>query len=47
LRADLLVLDDELAALNAMLAAPADWDGEYGRLLRREIAPFEHDDDSD
>ncbi|MFL5864840.1 MAG: hypothetical protein ACJ780_29440 [Solirubrobacteraceae bacterium] len=41
LRFDLLVVDDELATLKAMLAEPVDWDAEYGRLLAGEIPAFE------
>jgi hypothetical protein len=42
LRDDVLVLDDELAALKAMLLA-IDWDSELGHLLRGELPPFDSD----
>jgi hypothetical protein len=45
LRDDVLLIDEELAALKALLIAPADWDAEYGRLLAGEIPPFESDAD--
>jgi hypothetical protein len=44
LRDDVLVLDDELAALKAMLLA-IDWDSELARLLRDELPPLDPDSD--
>jgi hypothetical protein len=44
LRDDVLVLDDELAALKALLLA-IDWDSELGHLLRGELPPFDSDGD--
>ena len=46
LRDDVLVLDDELATVKALLA-PVDWDAEHGRLLAGEIPPFEDDADDE
>ncbi len=45
LRDDVLVLDEELATLKALLLAPVDWDAEHERLLAGEIPPFEGDAD--
>jgi hypothetical protein len=45
LQDDVLVIDEELATLKAMLVAPVDWDAEYERLLADEIPPF--DDNAD
>lgn len=42
LRDDVLVLDDELAVLKALLLA-IDWDSELGHLLRGELPPFDSD----
>jgi hypothetical protein len=42
LRDDVLLLDDELAALKAWLVAPLDWDADYGRLLAGEIPPLDN-----
>ncbi|MFL5860314.1 MAG: hypothetical protein ACJ780_05995 [Solirubrobacteraceae bacterium] len=47
LRFDLLVVDDELAAVKALLAAPVDWDAEYGRLIAGEIPAFDDDGEDD
>jgi hypothetical protein len=47
LRDDVLVIDEELAALKALLVAPADWDAEYGRLLAGEVPPLESDSDDE
>jgi hypothetical protein len=47
LREDLLVLDEELATLRALLIGPIDWDAEYGRLLGGELPPFGDDADPD
>lgn len=47
LRDDVLLLDDELAALKAWLVAPLDWDADYGRLLAGEIPPLEDRADGD
>lgn len=44
---DVLVLDEELATLKALLVAPVDWDAEYGRLLAGEIGPYEPDPDDE
>ncbi len=41
LRDDVLVLDEELALLKALLLPPIDWDAEHERLLAGEIPPFE------
>jgi hypothetical protein len=45
LQDDVLVLDEELATLKALLVAPVDWDAEYERLLAGEIPPFNDDAD--
>lgn len=49
LRDDILVLDEELATLKALLVPPIDWDAAHERLLAGEIPPFddgdEHEDD--
>jgi hypothetical protein len=45
LRDDVLALDEELAALKALLLGPVDWDAEHGRLLAGEVPPFDEDDD--
>jgi hypothetical protein len=42
LRDDVLVLDDELVELKALLLA-IDWDSELGHLLRGELPPFDSD----
>lgn len=47
LRDDVLAVDEELAALKALLAGPVDWDAEYERLLAGKIPPFEHDDEDE
>ena len=41
LRDDVLVLDEELATVKALLIAPVDWDAENERLLAGEIPPFD------
>jgi hypothetical protein len=43
LRDDLLVLDEELAILKALLITPADWDADYQRLLDGEIPRLDPD----
>jgi hypothetical protein len=43
LRDDVLVLDEDIATLKALLAEPVDWDAEYGRLIAGEIPPYEDD----
>lgn len=45
LRDDVLVLDDELATVKALLFEPIDWDSELMRLLDDEVPPFEEDVD--
>jgi hypothetical protein len=40
---DILVLDDELATVNALLGNEVDWDAEMRRLLAGEIPPAEID----
>jgi hypothetical protein len=47
LRDNVLVLDEELAGLKVLLAAPVDWDAEHERLLAGEIPPFEGDADDE
>lgn len=48
LRHDLLMLDDELEAVKALLVAPSDWDDELRRMLGDEVPPFEdHADPED
>lgn len=47
LRDDLLVLDEDLEALKALLPAPVDWDAAHGRLMAGELPPFEDDSDED
>jgi hypothetical protein len=46
LRDDLLVLDDELDTVKALLVGPIDWNAELERFLNGEIPPFEADEDS-
>lgn len=43
LRDDVLVLDEELATLKALLLGAIDWDSELGRLLKNELPPFDAD----
>ena len=45
LRDDILVLDEELATLKALLVPPIDWDAEHERLLAGEIPPFDDGDE--
>ncbi len=47
LREDLLVIDDELTRVEALLVQPVDWDSSFTRLLQGEIPPLQVDDDSD
>jgi hypothetical protein len=47
LRDDVLVLDDELAAVKALLIQLVDWDSELERLLHGELPPFKTDSDPD
>ncbi len=50
LRDDLAVLDEDIATLKALLAAPVDWDAAHGRLIAGEIPPLlddSGDDDED
>lgn len=47
LQDDVLVLEDELVTVKALLAGLIDWDGEFGRLLGDELPPFDPDTDSD
>jgi hypothetical protein len=44
---DVLVLDEDLAVLKALLPAPVDWDAAHGRLIAGEVPPFEDDSDED
>ncbi|HEX4011640.1 MAG TPA: hypothetical protein VHX62_16585 [Solirubrobacteraceae bacterium] len=46
---DVVLLEEELATVKALLVAPVDWDAEHGRLLAGEIPPFDDtaDDDED
>lgn len=45
LRDDVLVLDDELATLKALLLGLIDWDSELERLLKGELPPLDTDRD--
>ena len=45
LRDDVLVLDDELATLKALLLGLIDWDSELARLLKGELPPLDIDRD--
>jgi len=45
LRHDLILLEEELTIVAALLDEPIDWDVENTRLLTGEIPPFEDDDD--
>jgi hypothetical protein len=45
LRDDVLVLDDELAAVKALLLELIDWDSELERLLKGELPPLDADRD--
>jgi hypothetical protein len=45
LREDVLVLDDELTTLKALLLGLIDWDSEFGRLLQDELPPLDTDTD--
>jgi hypothetical protein len=47
LRDDVRVLDEDVAALKALLGAPVDWDAEHGRLIAGEVPPFAHDSDDE
>jgi hypothetical protein len=47
LRDDVLVLEDDMAVLKALLLAPVDWDAEHGRLIAGELSPFQDDCDED
>lgn len=47
LRDDVLVVDEELTILKAMLLGNIDWDSELQQLLDGEIAPLDHDPDAD
>ena len=44
---DVLVVDDELAAVKALLLTLVDWDSELARLLEDEVPPFERDPEDD
>lgn len=46
LRDDVLVLDDELATVKALLLEIIDWDSELGRLLKDDLPPFDTDVDN-
>jgi hypothetical protein len=45
LREDVLVLDDDLESLKALLLASVDWDVEHGRLIAGDVPPLEDDPD--
>ena len=45
LRDDVMVVDDELATLEALLLPLTDWDSELERLLNGELPPFAADKD--
>ncbi len=47
LRDDVLVLEDELEAVKALLVSFIDWDSELGRLIEGEIPPRETDMDTE
>jgi hypothetical protein len=47
LRDDVLVLEEDITTLKALLAAPVDWDAEHGRLIAGEVPPFEDDSEDD
>ncbi|HTU95175.1 MAG TPA: hypothetical protein VMF14_04990 [Solirubrobacteraceae bacterium] len=47
LRDDVVVLDEDLSALKALLPGPVDWDVEHGRLIAGEVPPFEDDPGED
>lgn len=47
LRDDVLALEEELAAIEALLGEPVDWDSEFARLLKDEIPPLDDDDGGD
>ncbi|HUA44598.1 MAG TPA: hypothetical protein VMA77_05185 [Solirubrobacteraceae bacterium] len=46
LRDDVVVLDDELTTVKALLVGPIDWNSELEWLLSGELPPFEDDGDS-
>jgi hypothetical protein len=45
LRDDVLVLDDELTTLKALLLGLIDWNSEFERLLKDELPPLDRDTD--
>jgi hypothetical protein len=47
LRDDVMVVDDELATVKALLIQLNDWDAELERLMNGELPPFETDTDSE
>jgi hypothetical protein len=47
LRDDVLVVDDELAVVKALLLELIDWDSELRRLLEYELPPLDTDTDPD
>jgi hypothetical protein len=47
LRDEVLVLEDELITVKALLAELIDWDLEFGRLLDDELPPFDTELDED
>jgi len=47
LRDDVMVVDDELAAVKALLLQLNDWDAELERLMNGELPPFESGTDSE
>jgi hypothetical protein len=51
LREDVLVLDDDVESLKALLLVSVDWDAEHGRLIAGDVPPCEddlaEDDDAD
>jgi hypothetical protein len=44
---DVLVLDEDLAVLKALLPVPVDWDAAHGRLIAGELEPFEDESDEE
>jgi hypothetical protein len=47
LREDVVVLDDDLESLKALLLASVDWDAEHGRLIAGDVPPLDDDPDQD
>jgi hypothetical protein len=44
---DVLVLDEDLDVVKALLPVPVDWDAAHGRLIAGEVPPFEDESDED